>query len=120
VVVVDVFICDLWIGRMRVIFFRGHSCSPAELRSIGADGNLDANRGVDSGGVIVLLQASAYLSGVDSNYRVISRSIVRVSLKHFDSNGPFLQILEVSSKAVANDIGEELLAADAGTKWPAL
>jgi len=34
--------------------------------------NLDANRGVDSGGVIVLLQASAYLSGVDSNYRVIS------------------------------------------------
>jgi hypothetical protein len=67
-----------------------------------------------------LFESSAHLSGVDTNYRVISSRIVRIPFKYLGSYGSLFQVFKVSVKAIADYIRKELLAAAAAAKWPAV
>ena len=92
------------------------SRNPPEFRSIRADWQFDANRRVANRRVMVLFQSSAYLAGLNSDDRVISRGVAGRPLEKFCSDRPLFQRFVAALQRMLHHVGQKLLAPIAGTK----
>src|SRR6516225_5930688 len=60
----------------------------------------------------MLLKPSSHLSSLDSHHRVIASCVTGCTLKEFGTDRSFFQLFGVSVEFVANDVLEELPAAN--------
>jgi hypothetical protein len=87
-----------------------------KCRTVRADGNLDADRKIGRGAVIVLLQPTADFSRLHADYRVVSGGVIGVAVENFGTDDPLFQLLMLAFEAVVNDVGKEFLTAVAAPK----
>src|ERR1035441_9285704 len=89
---------------------------PLEFRRIGPNMKLNADFRAVWVCLVVLLQPSAYFTGLYPNHRIVSCGISSRALKQIDSYCSFLKSILVPFQAVADHIRQKLLAAFARLK----
>src|ERR1035441_2868096 len=76
----------------------------------------DADRRVVGGGVVILLESSAYFPGLYPHDRIVAGGVSNWTLKEVYSDRTFLQPLMVPLQPVANHVRKKLLASPAWLK----
>jgi hypothetical protein len=87
-----------------------------KLRNVAALRNVDANRILSAGGLIVALQAPAQLGGLDTDHRIVLPIHRGIASEHVDRDGEALQPIGATGQGLLDDVLEETAVARRSAK----